>query len=187
MINKTDSKTRDLGLIHIYTGTGKGKTSAAIGLAARALGSDLSVCYCSFHKDPEKYGYSEMESLRKMGAHVFNFAKHHPHMEKKVSEDSIAAITEEVNQAIDSITQLLTNLHFDVLILDEILISIRDNYLNEDKLIDFIKNKPTNTELILTGRGATIKLLTFAQYVTEMESIKHPYDNNIPSRKGIEY
>lgn len=187
MNTQTENTTRSLGLIHIYTGTGKGKTTAAIGLATRALGSGLSVCYCSFHKHPEKYGYSEMESLRKLGAHVINFAKHHPHMEENVSDETIASVTEEVRRGIDTLIELQTNIHFDMLILDEILISIRDNYLNEDELIDFIKNKPINTELILTGRGATERTLELADYITNMESVKHPYYDNIPSRKGIEY
>lgn len=187
MNTKIENRTRNLGLIHIYTGTGKGKTTAAIGLAARALGSSLSVCYCSFHKHPEKYGYTEMESLRKLGAHVINFAKHHPHMEENVSEDTIASITEEVRQALDTLKELQANIHFDMLIMDEILISIRDNYLNEDELIDFIKNKPVNTELVLTGRGATEGILELADYITNMEFVKHPYYENIPSRKGIEY
>src|SRR5690554_2202845 len=98
MTMETDNRDilKETGLIHVYTGTGKGKTTAAVGLATRALGSGLSVCYCSFHKDPEKYGYSEMESLKKLGAHVINFAKHHPHMEENVSDATISKITEEV-------------------------------------------------------------------------------------------
>ena len=183
----SDIIKKETGLIHIYTGTGKGKTTAAIGLAARALGSGLSVCYCSFHKDPDKYGYTEMESLKKLGAHVINFAKHHPHMENNVSEETISEITKEVKQALDSITQLLTTEQFDLLILDEIFISIRDNYINESKLIDFIENKPELTELVLTGRGATKKALSMAHYITNMECVKHPFYDNIPSRKGIEY
>ena len=183
----TEKSKKETGLIHIYTGTGKGKTTAAIGLAARALGSGLSVCYCSFHKDPEKYGYTEMESLKKLGAHVINFAKHHPHMEKNVSEETITEITNEVKQALDSITQLMTTEQFDLLILDEIFISIRDNYISEDKLIDFIENKPETTELVLTGRGATKKAFSMAHYITNMECVKHPFYDNIPSRKGIEY
>lgn len=187
MNTEIENKTRNLGLIHIYTGAGKGKTTAAIGLAARALGSGLSVCYCSFHKDPEKYGYSEMESLRKLGAFVFNFAKHHPHMEENVTEDTIASITEEVTQALDTLKELQANIHFDLLIMDEILISIRDKYLHEDELIDFIKNKPVNTELVLTGIDVTERTLELADYITNMECVKHPYYDNIPSRKGIEY
>ena len=87
---------QEQGLIHIYTGTGKGKTTAAVGLAARALGSGLSVCYCSFHKDPVKYGYSEMESLKKLGARVINFATYHPHMDQNVTDETIKEIMEEV-------------------------------------------------------------------------------------------
>ena len=185
-INK-ERKDKETGLIHIYTGTGKGKTTAAIGLATRALGSGLSVCYCSFHKCPEKYGYTEMESLKKLGSHVINFAKHHPHMDENVTDETINAINKEVSEAIDTLTALLTSVHFDMLIMDEIFISVRDNYLDEDILIEFIKNKPEKTELVLTGRGATNKTMSLAHYITNMECIKHPYYQNTPSRKGIEY
>ena len=178
---------KETGLIHIYTGTGKGKTTAAIGLAARALGGGLSVCYCSFHKCPEKYGYSEMESLKKLGARVINFAQYHPHMDQNVTEETIAGIKEEVSQAIETLTTLLSKEDFDMLIMDEIFISIRDNYLEEDILIDFIKNKPAKTELVLTGRGATERTMALAHYITDMECVKHPFYSNIPSRKGIEF
>lgn len=181
------NQSKETGLIHIYTGTGKGKTTAAIGLAARALGGGLSVCYCSFHKCPDKYGYSEMESLKKLGARVINFAQHHPHMDEDVTDSNIAGIKEEVNQAIKTLTTLLSEEDFDMLIMDEIFISLRDNYLDEDILIDFIKNKPAKTELVLTGRGATEQTMAMAHYITDMVCIKHPYYNNTPSRKGIEY
>ena len=185
--NNINEPSNELGLIHIYTGTGKGKTTAAIGLAARALGGGLSVCYCSFHKHPQKYGYTEMESLKKLGAHVINFAKHHPHMDENVTDETIDAIKKEVSKAIDTLTTLLSKEQFDLLIMDEIFISIRDNYLDEAILLDFIKNKPANTELVLTGRGATEKTMSLAHYITNMECVKHPYYNNTPSRKGIEY
>ena len=186
-MTENNNQSKETGLIHIYTGTGKGKTTAAIGLAARALGGRLSVCYCSFHKCPEKYGYSEMESLNKLGARVINFAQHHPHMDENVTDATIAEIKEEVSQAIETLTTLLSEEDFDILIMDEIFISIRDNYLDEDILIDFIKNKPAKTELVLTGRGATDKTMAMAHYITDMECVKHPYYNNVPSRKGIEY
>ena len=186
-MTENNNQSKETGLIHIYTGTGKGKTTAAIGLAARALGGGLSVCYCSFHKCPEKYGYSEMESLNKLGARVINFAQHHPHMDENVTDATIAGIKEEVSQAIETLTTLLSEEDSDILIMDEIFISIRDNYLDEDILIDFIKNKPAKTELVLTGRGATDKIMAMAHYITDMECVKHPYYNNVPSRKGIEY
>lgn len=181
------SNKKETGLIHIYTGTGKGKTTAAIGLAARALGSGLSVCYCSFHKCPDKYGYTEMESLKQLGAQVINFAQYHPHMDKNVTDDTLATIKHEVNEAIDTLSSLLYLKEIDVLIMDEIFISVRDNYLDEQRLIDFITNKPANTELVLTGRGATEKTMAMADYITNMECVKHPYYQDILSRKGIEY
>ena len=93
-----------LGLIHVYTGDGKGKTTAAVGLAARALGNGLRVCYCSFHKRPEKYGYTEIESLRKLGATLLIFAKGHPHLDKSIDQEEIRR---EVPEAIAHLQNLL--------------------------------------------------------------------------------
>lgn len=172
------------GLIHIYTGDGKGKTTAAVGLATRALGSGLKVCYCSFHKRPEKYGYTEIDSLRKLGATVYNLAKGHPHLDKSIDEN---VIKQETCEAIDFLKEMLKTTRFDMLIMDEILISVRDAYLTEASLINFIKNKPADTELVLTGRGATENVIQLADYVTFCKKIKHPYDMGILSRAGIEY
>lgn len=174
----------DLGLIHIYTGDGKGKTTAAVGLATRALGSGLKVVYCSFHKRPEKYGYTEIDSLKKLGARVFNFAKGHPHLDKSIDQNQIRR---EVPEAIQTLTQLLETESVDMLILDEILISVRDAYLDELVLIDFVKNKPSHTELVLTGRSATQNVMDLADYVSFVQKIKHPYDKGILSREGVEY
>lgn len=174
----------DLGLIHVYTGDGKGKTSSAVGLATRALGSGFRVCYCSFHKRPEKYGYTEIESLGRLGADISVFAKGHPHLDRNINENEIRR---EVAEAITYLRNLLKEKPVDLLILDEILISVRDRYLDEAVLLDFIKNKPPHTELVLTGRGATEKVMELADYVTFCRKLKHPYDNGITSRRGIEY
>lgn len=173
-----------LGLIHIYTGDGKGKTTAAVGLATRALGGGLRVCYCSFHKRPEKYGYTEIDSLRKLGATIENFAKGHPHLDKSIDEEDIKR---EVPQAIIRLKEMLERDRYDLLIMDEILISVRDNYLDEAILLDFIDHKPISTELILTGRGATEAVMQRADYITFCKKIKHPYDQGVSSRKGIEF
>lgn len=172
------------GLIHIYTGEGKGKTTAAVGLATRALGHGLTVCYASFHKLPEKYGYCEIQSLEKLGATILSLAKGHPHMNKGLDID---IIRKEVIEGLKTINELITHQTCDMLIMDEIIISVRDNFLEEAKLIDFIRNKPENLELVLTGRGATSGLIDLSHYVTRMDKIKHPYDTGITSRKGIEY
>ena len=175
---------KKLGLIHIYTGDGKGKTTSAVGLAVRALGSGFKVCYCSFHKRPEKYGYAEMESLKKLGATVLNFAKGHPHLDKSIDGEQIK---KEVPEAIEILRETVASEHYDLLIMDEILISVRDQYLDESVLLDFIKSKPANMELVMTGRAATDNIMELADYVTFCKKLKHPYDRKIRSRKGIEY
>lgn len=172
------------GLIHIYTGDGKGKTTAAIGLATRALGCGLQVCYVSFHKKPEQYGYTEMDSLRKLGATVINKVKSHSMTDCTL--DSIIN-SHEAEEAVEDILSLVKCVKYDLLIMDEILISLRDKYITEVQLINFISSKPENLELVLTGRGATEKIIELADYVSFIEKIKHPFDKGVLSRKGIEY
>lgn len=172
------------GLIHIYTGDGKGKTTSAIGLATRALGGGMKVCYVSFHKRPELFGYTEMDSLRTLGAKVINLAKGHPHLDSSIKRETMET---EVNEGLLMLKELIKNEEFDLLILDEILISVRDHYIGEDLLIDFVRNKPQFLELVMTGRGATPALIDLADYVSYVEKVKHPFDRSIQSRKGIEY
>jgi len=172
------------GLVHVYTGNGKGKTTAAVGLATRALGQGLAVCYVSFHKRPEKYGYCEIQSLKKLGATVLSLAKGHPHMDKSLDAD---AIKKETIEGLQIIKKLITQQTCDMLIMDEILISVRDKFLEEEKLIEFIMQKPNDMELVLTGRGASTAVIELAHYVSQIEKIKHPYDTGVLSRKGIEY
>jgi cob(I)alamin adenosyltransferase len=173
-----------MSLIHIYTGTGKGKTTSAIGLCARALGHGFNVCYASFHKNPQKYGYNEMNSLNKLGAQVLNFAKGHPHLDPTMDIDKIS---NEALEGVQYLEKLVNKDNIDLLIMDEIIISVRDGFLDEQVLINFVKNKPKNLELVLTGRGATKELITLADYVSEVNCIAHPYEKGIESRKGIEF
>lgn len=168
----------------MYTGDGKGKTTSAIGLATRALGHGQKVCYCSFHKNPEKYGYNEMQSLRKLGAEVYNFAKGHPHLNRSLDPD---VIREEVHAGAGRVKNEFFTQGYDLLLMDEILIAVRDGYFEEELLLDLIRSKPANLELVLTGRGATQPVMDLADYVSEIRKIKHPYDQKIGSREGIEY
>jgi cob(I)alamin adenosyltransferase len=172
------------GLIHIYTGTGKGKTTSAVGLAVRALGHGKKVCYTYFHKRPEIYGYAEINNIEKLGAKVLGFAKGHPHLDKSLDD---AVIRREANEGISFLKEMLAREVFDMLILDEILISVRDGYLDESELISFVRSKPEQLELVMTGRGATPALMELADYVSEIREIKHPYQSGIMSRKGIEF
>jgi cob(I)alamin adenosyltransferase len=172
------------GLVHIYTGEGKGKTTSAVGLCLRALGHGLKVCYTYFHKQPEKYGYTEIKNLEKLGATVYGFAKGHPFCDSTIKSGDLLV---QAPAGIDFLKSLIQTEHFDLMVLDEIIISVRDGYLPEKTLLDFVLLKPADMELVLTGRGATPGMIELADYVSRIEKVKHPYDCKITSRKGIEY
>ena len=172
------------GLIHIYTGEGKGKTTASVGLAVRALSHGLKVCYAHFNKQPELYGCNEIQSLQKLGATILGFTKGHWSFNPKVTRESSR---EDVKSGLAELLEFIWQEHPDLLILDEILISVRDGVLPEDELLRFIARKPEHLELVLTGRGATEGLIGVADYVSYIQKVKHPFDRKICSREGIEY
>lgn len=172
------------GLVHIYTGTGKGKTTCAVGLGTRALGQGFSVTYCHFMKRPELYGYHEIDMLKKLGATTMGFTDGHPHFNKEATPE---LLRKQVAEALIFLSGYVHTAQPDLLILDEIIITIRDGFLEEGVLLDFINQKPEGTELVLTGRGATPGLIERADYVSEINMVKHPYQQGIPSRKGIEF
>lgn len=172
------------GLIHIYTGEGKGKTTAAVGLAVRALGHDMKVCYAHFNKQPELYGYNEIQSLEKLGATILGFTKGHWSFNQLVTRESSR---EDVKNGLAQLAEFIQKENPDLLILDEILISVRDGILAEEEMIEFIAQKPAHLELVLTGRGASDGLIEVADYVSNIQKIKHPFDRKIHSREGIEF
>lgn len=172
------------GLIHIYTGEGKGKTTSAVGLSVRALSHGLRVCYSCFNKKPTKYGNTEVESLEKLGAEIIVFTGGHPSFNKTITKEEYKVQTQK---GIETLDKLVHQEHFDMLIMDEILISVIDGFLEEYRLIEFVKNKPESLELVMTGRGATGQLIELADYVSEIKKIKHPMDKGITSREGIEF
>lgn len=170
------------GLIQIYTGKGKGKTTAAIGLACRARGHNLKVCYIYFHKNSKKSG--EQRMLKKLGIETFGFAKKHPCFYKNVNKSKVR---QECLDALEFIKKIYQQNKYDILILDEIFISLRDGFLTEKELLEILNLKPKNLELVLTGRGATKRVIEKAALVSEIKKLKHPYDLGIQGRKGIEY
>jgi cob(I)alamin adenosyltransferase len=172
------------GLIHIYTGEGKGKTTASVGLAVRALGHGMKVCYVHFNKQPELYGYNEIQSLQKLGATVLGYTNGHWSFNRLVTKESSQ---KDVLNGLLELSNYIKNENPDMLIMDEILISIRDGVLEEDELISFIDRKPEHLELVMTGRGASNAIIERADYVSNIQKVKHPFDQKIYSRQGIEY
>lgn len=172
------------GLVQIYTGNGKGKTTAAIGLAIRARGHGLKVCYIYFHKDPEKWGYSEHTVLKKINIDVFGFAGKHPLCDKKAH---IGKIREECLKGLDFIKAIYRKKKYDLLILDEINISLRDKFLKIEEVMALLKAKPFDLEVVLTGRGAPKRLIDMADLVSRIQKVKHPFEKGVKRREGIEY
>lgn len=171
-------------MVHIYTGDGKGKTTASVGLAVRALGHGHSVVYASFFKKPDSYGYNEIKVMKKLGATVFSFSEGMPMANPQITPKEYHASTAE---GLKILIAFVKENSTKVLVLDEILIAVKYGYIKEKKLCDLIDKKPIETELILTGRGATDKIKEKADYVTVLTKEKHPYDAGIQARVGIEF
>jgi cob(I)alamin adenosyltransferase len=172
------------GLIQIYTGEGKGKTTAAVGLALRSRGHNLKVGYIFFFKDPKKFGYAEIRLLKKLGVKVFGFARKHPHFYKNIGLNSVRR---ECLKGINFIKKICRDENYDLLILDEIFISLRDGFLKEKEILEVMNLKPRGMELIMTGRGATNKIIKGADLVSIINKKKHYFDAGVKKRKGIEF
>lgn len=170
------------GLIHIYCGDGKGKTTAATGLAVRAAGAGKKVVFTQFFKDgssSEIKALQGVENIRIMHCKtVRGFWRRMDDIQKaKASEDYSKLLTDVIAAAADS----------DLLVLDEILSACNHGTVAEAAVTDFLRRKPEKLEVVLTGRNPSDALLELADYVTEMRKIKHPYDCGIAARKGIEF
>jgi len=172
------------GLIHVYTGDGKGKTTASVGLSVRALAHGLKVCYAYFNKKPANYGNTEVDLLDKLGAIIYGTDAQHPSFDKSVTHAKHREITK---RNFKKLRHFIEKNDFDLLVIDELLISVRDGFLEEEDILNFFNNKPKKLELVLTGRGATDKIMDKADYVSNVQMIKHPYQKGLNSRKGIEF
>lgn len=172
------------GLIQVYTGDGKGKSTAAIGQAVRAAGHGLKVGLVSFFKDPEAFGYGEHKSLEKLGIKTFLFVKKHPHFYREVNPDDVC---QECSRGLEFVKELFQDPSWDMLVLDEINIAVRDGFVPEEDILSLLDTKPEKLELVLTGRAATEKIMGKADLVSEVREVKHPYSQGIACREGIEY
>lgn len=171
-------------MLHIYTGNGKGKTTAAVGLAVRAAGADKSVTFIQFLKNGTS---SEIEQLKKLGITVA-CAESCNKFTSAMNAEELAALTEEHNALLRRAGKLIHDGKADMLILDEFIgaynMELLDTVLAEKLIADALA---AGCELVLTGRDAPQTLCSTADYITEMLPHKHPYDRGIPARKGIEF
>jgi cob(I)alamin adenosyltransferase len=174
----------ELGLIHIYCGDGKGKTTAAMGLGMRAVGRDKKVLLTQFLKDNET---GELNSIEKLGE---NFQVFKGVAVKKffkfMSEEEQIETKKEHEDRFRKVTKKAIKENVDLLILDEIIASTNLDLIPLEEVVEFLKKKPVGLEVVLTGRNPNQELIELADYVSEIKAKKHPYEKGINSRIGIE-
>lgn len=166
------------GYIHVYTGNGKGKTTAAFGLAVRAHYADKKVYIGQFIKGM-KYSETGLEALDHIDIEQYGETCM---IDREPSENDI----QMAKKGLDKINKIIQSDLYDVVILDELTIALYYKLLNVIDVIELLKNKPERTELIITGRYAPEALIDKADLVTEMKEIKHYYNQGVLSRKGID-
>ena len=173
------------GLVIVYTGGGKGKTSAALGLVLRAVGYNHKVCMVQFVKGSWHYG--ELDSAKRLA----------PEFEMITAGKGFVGILddkspreEHVKAANDTLAiskEKIMSGKFDVVILDEINYAVQLELLKLDDVINLIKSKPAELDLVLTGNHASEEVIELADLVTEMKEIKHPFKSGIKAKKGIDF
>lgn len=170
------------GLVQVYTGNGKGKTSAAFGLALRAVGRGLKVYIIQFIKGGFDYGELYVVDklpglkLKAFGRGKFVATEKPDSMDANLAEEALAAAKKVIKSG-----------EYDIVILDEINVALSLHLIKTDKVMKLIKSKPASTELVLTGRDAPKEIIEVADLVTEMVEVKHPFNQGFRARKGIEY
>ncbi len=172
------------GLVQIYTGPGKGKTTAALGLALRAAGWGKKVIIYQFLKPPALV-LGERKALTKSKLPI----KIVPvdikwNMRKK---NNTALVCEKINQTCNEILTISQKGKYDLIVLDEIIYCLSKKLVSLQCIKNIIKSKKPDVEIIMTGRGATKDIIKLADLITEMKEIKHPFKKNVKARKGIEY
>ncbi|MBL7208903.1 MAG: cob(I)yrinic acid a,c-diamide adenosyltransferase [Dehalococcoidia bacterium] len=167
------------GLIHIYTGDGKGKTTAALGLAMRASGQGLRVAFIQFLKG------------QPCGEHLFA-SQHHPFDIIQISVgDSFSKpkeqLSQEAQETLAYAERETLSGNYDLVVLDEVFVAISRDLITIKQVLDLLDEKPSSVELVMTGRRAPPEIVKRADLVTEMLLIKHPFTDGITARRGIEY
>ncbi len=168
------------GYIHLYTGNGKGKTTAAFGLSIRAVGAGKSVFIAQFVKGMP---YSELNTFKRIPEIEIKQYGLDCFIKNKSSQKDIDAAQIGFNE----IATIIASNSVDLLILDEICIALYYHLFDEEALLNLLKAKPKEMEIILTGRYASKALYEIADLITEMKEIKHYYHDGVEARKGVEY
>jgi cob(I)alamin adenosyltransferase len=170
------------GLVIVNTGNGKGKSTAAFGLLLRAWGRGLRVCVVQFIKS-ETGKWGEIKAAQKLGIDWFTTGDGFTWTSKDMDETVARALA-----GWEIAKEKITSGNYDVIVLDEFTYAMHFNWLETDQVIDWLKtNKPADLHLVITGRDAPAKLIEYADLVTEMLEVKHPYQKGIQAQPGVEF
>ena len=175
------------GLVLVHTGEGKGKTTAAIGLAVRAWGDGFRILILQFIKESWKYG--ELSALKAL-AEIDGRIEIRPTgigFTRNASSEEMAVHREKARTALQEALTEMTSGQWDMIILDEINYALNFGLLEEQEVLELLSQKPTELHLVLTGRHALPAIIDCADLVTEMRLIKHPFQKGIRAQKGIEF
>lgn len=173
------------GFVQIYTGNGKGKTTAAVGQGIRSCGDGLKVYMVQFLKGGDT---GELHSLKKLEPDfkVFRFERPRGFF-WTLSDEEKKELKVDIDKAFDFCKNVFENRECDLLIMDEIMGVITNKLLTVDEIVKFIKSKPKSMELIMTGRDVPDEIIAEADLVTEMREIKHYFSKGVHARRGIEF
>jgi len=171
-------------MIIVNTGNGKGKTTAAIGQIIRSLGRGWKVCLIQLFKGKEFYGEQKvLKGLKNLT--FYSFAPKHPGCFKNISRKKLDS---DCASALNKFKAVLCGKKkYDLIVLDEFNIAVRDGFLNIKALLEVLRSIDSNTNILITGRSAHKNLLKIADLITEMKEVKHPFNIGILAKKGIEF
>jgi cob(I)alamin adenosyltransferase len=184
-MEKKPAEDKQKGLLIVYTGDGKGKTTAALGMTVRAVGYGWKVCIIQFIKGSWKYG--EMDGIKRLA----------PEVEFNIMGEGFVGIVDDdkpleqhqkaAKAAYDMTLDKMKSNRYQLVILDELNIAVKLGLISDDELIYLIEEKPEQLHLVITGRSASQTLIDRADLVTEMTEIKHPFQKGIPAQKGVDF
>lgn len=168
------------GKIEVYTGDGKGKTTAALGLCLRAAGAGLKVFFSQFIKADD---YSEIKVLKRLAdlITVEQFGRGGFIGDSPTADDITAA-----QKGLDRVKDVIASADYDVVVLDEANVAVSYGLFSEQDLLDVVMSKPKELEIVITGRGAGSQIIEIADLVTEMKAVKHYFQKGLEARIGIE-
>ena len=172
-----------LGLTHIYCGNGKGKTTASLGIVLRSIGCKFNIVITQFLKDNDSH---ELDVLRTFDNVTIISGKGVNGFTKFMNESDLEKVTDIQNEHLKKAIDLCNSGRCDVLVLDEIIGAVNNNTIDYEMLVDFLRNRPKNIEVIMTGRNPKQELIEIADYVSEINKVKHPFDKGIAAREGVE-